>query len=163
MLTLKLLRERPEFVTERLAVKHFDAGTIVNEILDIDRRRRANQVELDSCLSRQKAAASKIGMLMKNGQKAEAEEAKAEVAALKARSAELEEADAELRQSQDALLVLLPNLPSDIVPEGRTAEDNVTVKSGGPAPALPDGALPHWEIVKNLDIIDFDLITRFNN
>jgi len=157
MLTLKILREQPEFVIERLAVKHFDAREIVYQIIDIDKTRRSLQGELDACLSEQKAKAAEIGSLMKAGKREEAEAAKAAVAALKEKSRQLDEQMAESQKKQDELVVLLPNLPCADVPEGRTAEDNVVVKMGGTIPELGEKALPHWELVKNLDIIDFDL------
>ena len=157
MLTLKLLRENPEFVIERLQVKHFDAKQIVYEILDMDHRRRAAQTELDACLAQQKQKAAEIGALMKQGRRDEAEAAKQAVAALKEKSKALETEMAEAEKKPQELVVLLPNLPCALVPEGRTAEDNLIVKTGGPEPHLPEHALPHWELVKNLDIIDFDL------
>lgn len=157
MLTLKILREQPEFVIERLAVKHFDAREIVYKIIDIDKTRRSLQGELDNCLSEQKAKAAEIGSLMKAGKRDEAEAAKAAVAALKEKSRQLDEQMAESQKTQNDLVVLLPNLPCADVPEGRTAEDNVVVKMGGTVPELGEKALPHWELVKNLDIIDFDL------
>ena len=157
MLTLKILREQPEFVIERLAVKHFDAREIVYKIIDIDKTRRALQGELDNCLSEQKTKAAEIGSLMKAGKREEAEAAKAAVAALKEKSRQLDEQMAESQKTQNELVVLLPNLPCADVPEGRTAEDNVVVKMGGTIPELCEKALPHWELVKNLDIIDFDL------
>ena len=157
MLTLKLLRENPEFVIERLQVKHFDAKDIVYQILDMDKQRRAAQTELDACLAQQKSCSAEIGALMKQGKRDEAEASKQKVAALKEKSKGLEEAMAEAEKKQQELVVLLPNLPCAMVPEGRTAEDNVVVKMGGPEPKLPENALPHWELVKKLDIIDFDL------
>ena len=157
MLTLKLLRENPEFVIERLQVKHFEAKEIVYQILDMDRQRRAAQTELDACLAQQKAKSAEIGALMKQGQRDAAEAAKKAVAELKEKSKALEEKMAEAEKKQQELVVLLPNLPYALVPEGKTAEDNLVVKMGGPEPHLPENALPHWELVKNLDIIDFDL------
>jgi len=157
MLTLKLLRENPEFVIKKLAVKHFDAAEIVAKINVLDENRRSLQTEIDGCNAEQRKAAALIGGYMKAGQKAEAEAAKAEVAALKAKSADLE-ARAEANQKElDSLIVLLPNIPCDLVPEGRTAEDNVVVKMGNEIPDLGPDALPHWELAKKLDIIDFDL------
>ena len=157
MLTLKLLRESPDFVIRRLAVKNFDAKEIVENVIALDDKRKALQTESDALLSQQKKAAAAIGQLMKEGKKAEAEAAKAEVAALKERSNELlAQADA----NNDELLkqlVLLPNLPCEIVPEGKGAEDNLVVKMGGPEVNLPADALPHWELAKKYDIIDFDL------
>ena len=157
MLTLKLLRENAEFVIERLKVKHFDAKEIVDRILEMDRQRRAAQTELDACLAQQKAKAAEIGSLMKQGLREEAEAAKKAVAELKEKSKALETQMAEAEQNQQSLIVLLPNLPCAQVPEGRTAEDNVIVRTGGPEPHLPEHRLPHWELVRNLDIIDFDL------
>ncbi len=157
MLTLKLLRESPDFVIRRLAVKNFDARAIVENVIALDDRRKALQTESDALLARQKKAAAEIGALMKQGRREEAEAAKAEVAALKARSGELlSQADVNAEELQ-AQLVLLPNLPCDLVPEGKGAEDNLVVKMGGPEVSLPEGALPHWELAKKYDIIDFDL------
>lgn len=157
MLTLKLLREQPEFVIERLAVKHFDAKEIVEKILDADKSRRALQAELDSCLSSQKSMASQVGALMKAGDKAAADEVKAQVATLKELSKSLEDDMEQCSREQNDLLVLLPNLPCAEVPQGRSAEDNVVVKQIGPLQDLGEAALPHWELAKKYDIIDFDL------
>ncbi len=157
MLTLKLLREQPEFVIEKLAKKHFDAREIVTRINELDATRRALQLELDTCNAEQKKAAALIGTYMKAGQKAEVDAAKAEVAQMKAKAAELSAKDAENQAELDSPLVLLPNIPCDLVPEGRTAEDNLVVKTGNKIPDLGPDALPHWELAKKLDIIDFDL------
>ena len=157
MLTLKLLREDPEFVISKLAVKNFDAREIVEKINALDRNRRALQVELDSCLAEQKKAAARIGGLMKEGRKEEAEAVKAEVAALKTRSAEIERLSEENNKELNSLVVLLPNIPCDQVPLGKCAEDNVVVKTGNEIPQLPEDKLPHWELAKKFDIIDFDL------
>ena len=157
MLTLKLLRENPEFVITKLAVKNFDAREIVEKINALDQNRRALQVELDTCLSEQKKKAAQIGGLMKEGKRDEADAVKAEVAALKARSAEIERKSEENNTELNSLLVLLPNIPCDMVPEGKGAEDNVVVKTGNEIPELGDNKLPHWELAKKYDIIDFDL------
>ncbi len=157
MLTLKTLRENPEHVIEKLAVKHFDAREIVEKVIALDDNRKALQTESDALLSQQKKAAAQIGQLMKEGRREEAEQAKNEVAALKNRSAELLDQAAENQKELDAALVLLPNMPCDLVPEGNGSEDNLVVKMGGNDPVLPEGALPHWELAKKYDIIDFDL------
>ena len=157
MLTLKLLRENPEFVIAKLAVKNFDAREIVEKIIALDQNRRALQAELDTCLAEQKKMAAQIGGLMKEGKREEAEAVKAEVAALKARSAEIEKTSQENNNELDSLVVLLPNIPCDMVPEGKTAEDNVVVKTGNEIPELGENKLPHWELAKKYDIIDFDL------
>ena len=157
MLTLKLLREEPQFVIERLAVKNFDASAIVERILEQDRVRRSCQTELDAALAAQKAKAKEIGALMQQGRKDEAEAAKKEVARMKEHSKKIEAQMEESQKLQDELLVLLPNIPDDIVPAGRNADDNVVVRMGGEMPHLQEGALPHWELAAKYDIIDFDL------
>lgn len=157
MLTLKLLREQPQFVIERLAVKNFDAKEIVNRILAADADRRAAQTELDACLAEQNSLSKQIGGLMKEGKKQEAESVKAKVQELKGKSAELQArmdaADKAMTDNQ----VLLPNIPNELVPRGKDDHDNVVVKMGGENPTLPANAKPHWELAKSLDIIDFDL------
>ena len=157
MLTLKLLRENPEFVIAKLAKKNFDAKEIIEKINQLDQNRRALQLEKDTCLAEQKKKAAQIGGLMKEGKREEAEAVKAEVAALKARSSEIESKEQENNSELDSLVVLLPNIPCDLVPEGKTAEDNVVVKTGNEIPQLGENALPHWELAKKYDIIDFDL------
>ena len=157
MLTLKLLREDPEFVIRKLAVKNFDAREIVGKIIELDGNRRRLQAELDTCLSRQKQKAALIGGFMKEGRKDEAEAAKAEVAALKERSKELEAQSDENNTELNSLMVLLPNIPCDLVPEGKDSNDNVVVRMGNEIPDLGPDALPHWELAKKFDIIDFDL------
>ena len=157
MLTLKMLREDPEKVIAKLAIKNFDAREIVERVLELDSRRRALQTESDAILSQQRVKAGEIGKLMKQGLKVEAEAAKAEVAEMKARSGRLLEESDEVTKELDAKIVLLPNIPCDLVPEGKGAEDNLVVKMGGPEVKLPENALPHWELCKKYDIIDFDL------
>ena len=157
MLTLKLLRDDPQFVIERLAVKNFDASAIVEKILEQDRVRRSCQTELDAALAAQKAKAKEIGALMQQGRKDEAEAAKKEVAQMKENSRKIESQMEESQKLQNDLLVQLPNIPDDIVPAGRNADDNVVVRMGGEIPELPEGALPHWELASKYDIIDFDL------
>ena len=157
MLTLKLLRENPEFVIKKLAVKNFDAKEYVEKILDLDQQRRSIQTELDNCLAEQRKMAANIGGLMKQGKKEEAEAAKKNVAELKAQSGELSAKSEEVEKELTSTLVLLPNIPCDLVPEGKGAEDNVVVKMGNEIPELGPDALPHWELAKKLDIIDFDL------
>ena len=157
MLTLKMLRDDPQAVVAKLKIKNFDAQPIVDKVLELDARRRSLQTESDALLAQQKQKAAEIGGLMKQGLRDAAEAAKAEVAALKARSAELltrmDEAAAEL----ESQLVLMPNTPCALVKPGKGAEDNEVVKMGGPEVKLPEGALPHWELAKKYDIIDFDL------
>ena len=157
MLTLKLLREQPDFVIEKLAVKNFDAAETVAKILKADELRRSYQTQMDSFLAEQNQKAKEIGGLMKQGKREEAEGVKAQVAELKERSKELEQLMEVQNKEMNDNLVLLPNIPSDIVPAGKTAEDNVVVKEGGIVPELCENAKPHWELAKSLDFIDFDL------
>ncbi len=157
MLTLKMLRDDPKAVIEKLKIKNFDAQPIVDKVLELDARRRSLQTESDALLAQQKQKAAEIGNLMKQGLRDAAEAAKAEVAALKARSAELLAKMDEAASELDSQLVLMPNTPCALVKPGKGAEDNEVVKMGGPEVNLPEGALPHWELAKKYDIIDFDL------
>ena len=157
MLTLKQLRENKAEAVRRLQKKGVDAEPIITRIEELDDKRKALQNELDNCLAEQNQAAKQIGMLMGKGLKEEAEAKKQEVAQLKTRSNELkEEADKVAEELQNEI-VKLPNFPADIVPEGRTAEDNVVVKLVENYTDIPGEALPHWELAKKYDIIDFDL------
>lgn len=157
MLTLKTLRDDPERVIAKLKVKNFDAKPIVDKVLELDALRRALQTESDALISVQKQKAAEIGSLMKQGLKDEAEEVKAEVAGIKAKSNDLlARMDLATKELEDNM-VLLPNMPCDLVPEGKNSDDNLVVKMGGPEVKLPEGALPHWELAKKYDIIDFDL------
>ena len=157
MLTLKQLRENKEEAVRSLAKKGVDAAPIIATIEQLDDKRKALQVELDNCLAQQNAAAKQIGMLMGKGLREEAEAKKAEVAELKTRSAQLQEESKVVNDELQAAIVTLPNMPAEIVPEGRTAEDNVVVKLVENYTEIPGEALPHWELARKYDIIDFDL------
>jgi seryl-tRNA synthetase len=163
MLQPLFIRDNRELTFAGLKKKHFkDAEQAVDRILELDRLRRETQQELDAVLTQSNAKAKEIGGLMKEGKKAEAELAKGETASLKERSKLLEEKHKEIEQTLLEELVKLPNLPHESVPEGRTAEDNVNILEQGEKPVLPDGALPHWELIRKLGknlapIIDFEL------
>ena len=157
MLTLQQLRGDKELAIKKLAKKGVDAAPIIAKIEELDDARKALQVELDNCLAEQNKAAKEIGMLMGQGRREEAEERKQQVAALKARSAELSAKHEETSAALQAQIVLLPNFPADIVPEGMTAEENLVVKIDENYSELPENPLPHWELAKKFDIIDFDL------
>nr|WP_315122048.1 serine--tRNA ligase [uncultured Porphyromonas sp.] len=157
MLTLKQIRENAEGVVERLRKKHFEARQAIDEVLGLDEIRRNAQQELDASLARQKAIAKEIGDLMKKGAKEQAEAIRAQVASLKELSKKLEDKKEEAESKIREILLSVPNLPADIVPEGATAEDNVCVKTGGVTPDLGEEALPHWELAKIYDLIDFEL------
>ncbi len=157
MLTLQQLRGDKEAAIAKLAKKGVDAAPIIAKIEELDDRRKALQAELDACLAEQNKAAKEIGALMGQGRREEAEQRKAQVAALKARSVELSAEHEAVSAELNAQIVLLPNFPADIVPEGRTAEDNLVVKIDENYSALPENPLPHWELARKYDIIDFDL------
>ena len=152
-----MLRDDPQAVVDKLKIKNFDAQPIVDKVLELDARRRALQTEADALLAKQKQKAAEIGSLMKQGLREQAENAKEAVAQLKARSAELLAGMDKAAEEMESNLVLMPNVPCGLVPPGKGAEDNVVVKMGGPEVQLPEGALPHWELAKKYDIIDFDL------
>ena len=156
MLNIKLLRDNPAFVAERLAVKNFDAKEIIEKILDLDVKRRNSQTEADTILAEQNSISREVGKLMKDGNKAEAEIAKERVAQLKELSKELESKTEEYSNELNELILLLPNLPHISVPAGKTPEDNLIVRGGGEIPKLENG-IPHWDLAKRYDIIDFDL------
>ncbi len=157
MLTLKQLRDDRGAAIARLAKKGVDAAPIIDKIEALDDSRKAIQQELDNTLSEQNKAAKAIGQLMAQGKKDEAEAVKAQVAELKERSAALAIQAKEVAEQLQSTIVLLPNFPAEIVPEGRLAEDNVVVKIAEEHAALPSNALPHWELASKYDIIDFDL------
>ena len=157
MLTLKQIRENKQYAIERLAVKGFDAAPVIDIIEELDDRRKDMQQLLESLLSEQNSIAKQVGMLMSQGKKEEAEKAKARTAELKEQSKILEEDLKALVEELNGRIVLLPNFPSELVPKGKTAEDNVIVREGGTIPELGDKALPHWELAKQYDIIDFEL------
>ena len=157
MLTLKQLRDNREEAIRRLQKKGVDAAPIIDRIEELDDRRKALQAELDDCLAKQNQAAKQIGALMGKGEKEQAEAKKQEVALLKTRSTELKEESDKVAVELQNEIVKLPNFPAEIVPEGMTAEDNVVVKLVENYTEIPGEALPHWELAKEYDIIDFDL------
>ena len=157
MLTIKQIRDDKAAAIAKLAKKGVDAAPVIDKIIELDDRRRAIQVELDTMLAAQNKAAKEIGMLMGQGRREEAEQAKANVAELKKKSAELQAESTTVQEELNAAIVSLPNFPADIVPEGRTAEDNVVVKLVENYTELPENPLPHWELARKYDIIDFEL------
>lgn len=157
MLTIKQIKEDKEAVVRKLAKKGFDAAAIIDEVLALDDKRKTAQQTLDNTLAEQNALAKEIGGLMKSGNKEEAEVKRARVAELKAIGKELDEEKTAAESALRNLLLTIPNLPADIVPEGKHAEDNLVVKMGGEIPKLSEGAVPHWDLAKTYDLIDFEL------
>ena len=157
MLTLSVIKENPEEVIRRLAIKHFDGKEAINRVLELDKIRRASQAELDGKLAELKVLAAQTGQLMKAGKKEEAEVVKIKTATIKESTKELEESMVSAEKEITDILLTVPNLPYAGVPEGRTAEDNIVEKTGGVIPELPADALPHWDLAKKYDLIDFEL------
>ena len=157
MLTLKTINDNPEEVILKLAKKHFDAKELVYKVLDEDKGRKETQSELDGLLSEVNSKSKSIGALMKEGKKEEAESQRLFVQEVKVRIQMLEGTLKDSERELQEMLVLMPNLPADIVPEGRAAEDNIEVKTGGEVPGLSEDALPHWDLAKKYDLIDFEL------
>lgn len=157
MLTLQQIKQDPQDIIRRLAVKGFDGTEPINRILELDAERRRLQLENDNAAAQLKKHAEAIGALMKSGDRAAAEAKKAEVATLKESQKATSDALAAAEKSIRDILLNVPNVPCAMVPEGTSAADNVVEKTGGPMPDLPEDALPHWELAKKYNIIDFDL------
>ena len=157
MLTIQQIKENPQRIVKRLAVKGFDAQETIDRILELDAKRRQCQLTNDTKAAELNKLAAKIGKLMKDGAREEAEQTKAAVAALKDEQKAIAEQLAATEDEIRNILLSVPNVPCDMVPEGKTAADNVVEKTGGPMPDLPEGALPHWELARKYNIIDFDL------
>lgn len=156
MLDIKLIREKPEFVKERLAHKNYGPLEQVDQIVTLDTERRSLQQQLDAVLNQSNVAAKAIGGLMKDGKKEEAEAKKSEVAGLKEQEKTLKEKLTDIEQQQQDIAIQLPNLPTAAVPAGKSPEENEVVRQGGTIPALAATAKPHWELIKQYDIIDFE-------
>ena len=158
MLTLKVISQETEKVLKGLEKKHFkNAKETIDKVLELDKARRAAQQELDNVLAQNKQLAAKVGQLMKAQAVEEANAVKAEVAVLKDKAKELQEKMDAAAEELQQVLYTIPNIPYDEVPEGAVAEDNVVEKTGGTETVLPENALPHWELAKKYDLIDFDL------
>jgi len=156
MLQLQVLRQNPEWVKEKLTVKHFGDLLVVDTVLALDEERKKLQLDFDNNQAKVNSTSKEIGALMGKGQKEEAEAKKQEVAALKTTLQPISDRLAEVEKQLQHELVKLPNLPSDLVPAGKHAADNVTVKEGGSKPELYAEAVPHWDLIKKYDIIDFE-------
>ena len=156
MLQVQVIRKQRDWVLERLAVKHFPEPALVDRVIELDDQRKSLLTASELLLARRNAASKEIGGLMATGKKEEAERLKVEVGRLKE---ELDEISAKLAVAEKELtdtLVKLPNLPSAQVPVGRAPEDNVNIRQGGEIPVLPEGSVPHWDLIKKYDIVDFE-------
>ncbi len=157
MLQIAHLRENKEAVIKALAKRNIDATTLVETAIDLDEKRRSTQVELDNILAESNKISKDIGALMKSGEKAKAEILKAKTSSLKEKETDLKAKLNEYANKLQEELYKIPNTPADIVPEGKDAEDNLNVYQEGEIPTLHEGALPHWELAKKYDLIDFEL------
>ncbi|MNJ99462.1 Serine--tRNA ligase [compost metagenome] len=157
MLQTAFIRENREKVIQALAKRNFDASSLVDEVIALDEKRRATQVELDTVLSESNKLSKDIGELMKAGEKAKAAIIKEKTVQFKDKSKELSDTLTAVSEELTNALYKLPNTPADIVPVGKTPEENLEVEREGDIPVLFDGALPHWELAKKYDIIDFEL------
>ena len=160
MLQVSHIRENKEQVIKALAKRNLDVRELVEEVISLDEKRRNTQVELDNILAEANKLSASIGELMKSGKREEAEAMKSQTASLKERSKELAEVLDIFSNDLQQKLYLLPNTPAEIVPEGKTADDNINVFQEGEIPVLHEGAQPHWDLIKKYDIIDFELGTK---
>ncbi len=156
MLQVSVLRNNTEEVKKRLAVKHFGQPELVDIIVALDNERKKLQADFDTTQAKVNAASKEIGKLMAGGNKEGAEAFKTDVAGWKATLEPLKEQMAKVEKELQDTLVILPNLPSVQVPEGRSPEENVVVKEGGQKPVLDKDAVPHWDLIKKYDLIDFE-------
>ncbi len=157
MLTLKYITENTADVIERLAKKHFDGKEVIEKVVALDANRKATQVKSDNTLAEINQLSKQVGDLFKQGKAEEANQVKAQTAVLKEQSKEFSAQLDSIEKEITELLLTIPNLPNADVPEGKTAEDNVVVRTGGNLEDLPKEALPHWELAKKYDLIDFEL------
>ncbi len=157
MLQITFIRENQEKVIQALAKRNLDSRAVVEDVVQLDERRRATQVELDGILSESNKLSASIGELMKSGEKEKATSLKEKTVQLKEKSKELAEKADALANELTQKLYTLPNLPAEIVPAGKTPEENLTIFEEGTIPVLHEGAQPHWDLVKKYDIIDFEL------
>jgi seryl-tRNA synthetase len=156
MLQLQILRQNPQGVKDKLAVKNFAEPQLVDQIIALDDERKKLQLDFDNTQAKVNSTSKEIGALMAKGQKEEAETKKQEVATLKSSLQPITEKLAAVEKQLQNELVKLPNLPSDQVPVGKTPADNVVVREGGVKPQLPAGSVPHWDLIKKYDIVDFE-------
>ncbi len=160
MLQVASIRENKEKVLAGLAKRNKDFTIQIDQILSLDEIRRSTQNELDNQLAEANKLSKEIGDLFKSGKKDEADQLKPQVAALKETSKKLEVKLSETEDEQRQLLYQIPNVPNDIVPSGKTADDNIEVYKWGNIPSLGDHKKPHWELIEQYDLVDFELGTK---
>ncbi|MFY8133070.1 MAG: serine--tRNA ligase, partial [Bacteroidia bacterium] len=156
MLDIRNIREQKDLIAARLARRSKDFSAELEQVIALDNQRKSIQLELDTNLARQNELAKSIGSLMKDGKKEEAEMAKQEVAHLKSTSKEIEEKKVSVENEVKQILLSIPNAPAERVPTGKTPEDNEVAFSMPGLPSVPEGSLPHWDLAKKYDLIDFE-------
>ena len=156
MLQIQVLRQNPTAVKEKLTIKNYTDLSLIDTIIALDDERKKTQLEFDNNQAIVNITSKAIGGLMAKGQKEEAEAKKQKVATLKATLQPISEKLTAVEKQLHDELVKLPNLPSDLVPAGKTPEDNEVVREGGVKPTLPSGSVPHWDLIKKYDIVDFE-------
>ncbi len=160
MLQIAFIRENQEQVVKGLAKRNLDVADLLKEVLELDEKRRSTQVELDNVLAESNKLSKSIGELRKRGEKAKAEIIKEKTSNLRDQSKQLTEELNNVSALLTEKLYTIPNVPTDIVPAGKDADDNLNVFEAGEVPTLHEGALPHWELAKKDDIIDFELVNK---
>ena len=157
MLTLKYITENTDDVIARLAIKNYDGTAIIAQVVELDNLRKTTQVQVDTASAELNILSKEIGLLLKHGKQDEAVLSKEKTVELKETIKTLGDQQADVEQKLNELLVQIPNLPHSSVPAGKHAEDNLTERTGGVMPNLPSDALPHWDLAKKYDLIDFEL------
>jgi len=157
MLTLRFIQENRDFIIERLKIKNFDATELIDHILELDNKRRSSQAAMDDNKAELNKLSKEIGQLFKNGKVEEANQVKEKNTQLKENIKKQSESSNQIEKELTQLLVQLPNIPNELVPPGKGEQDNVEISNGGTKPELVQDALPHWDLARKYDIIDFDL------
>jgi len=157
MLSLKTIRKNPEKVIERLIIKNFDAGAIVRSIIELDDKRKQTQSHQDQLQAELNEISKKIGILFKSGKIGEANEARNKTGKIKEEIKNLHQTSLEVDKALKEQIVLLPNLPNELVPPGKGEQENLQIRGGGIIPSLYKKAVPHWDLGKKYNILDFDL------
>ncbi|HYK46452.1 MAG TPA: serine--tRNA ligase, partial [Parafilimonas sp.] len=160
MLQVSVLRQKKEWVKERLSLRNFRQPELVDEIIALDDERKKLQAEFDSIQAKINTSSKEIGKLMGAGKKDEAEQLKTSVTEWKRALDPIKQSTASVERKLQETIIALPNLPSELVPKGSSPEDNEVVREGGKKPALGQDALPHWELAKKYGLIDFELGTK---
>ena len=157
MLTLKYITENTDEVIARLAIKNYDGATIIAQVVELDNLRKTTQVQADTAAAELNNLSKEIGLLFNQGKQVEADRAKEKTTELKETIKTLGDQQAAVELKLNELLVQIPNLPHSSVPAGKHAEDNLIERTGGKMPHLPADAVPHWDLAKKYDLIDFEL------